>query len=71
MVSLLKGGRAWCDGKIACFHAGGKDTALVLQVPVTLASNGVLSLIFFGTTDQATVAGAPLSSRQIWKKNEN
>ncbi len=43
----------------ALLFAGGKDVALVLHVPVTLGSDGVLSLVFFGTTDQATVAGAP------------
>lgn len=36
---------------------GGKDKALVVSVPVQLGSDGVLSLIFFGTVDEATVAG--------------
>ncbi|EIE19855.1 hypothetical protein COCSUDRAFT_58092 [Coccomyxa subellipsoidea C-169] len=58
VFSVVVNGEEKIAGLDIFSRAGGKDVALVLHVPVTLGSDGVLSLIFFGTTDRATVAGA-------------
>ena len=44
--------------------AGAKDVAVVKRFPVTLGPDGMLSIIFVATQDQATVAGIEVS---IWE----
>ncbi|BDA51169.1 probable receptor-like protein kinase At1g30570 at N-terminal half [Coccomyxa sp. Obi] len=39
------------------FEAGAKDVALVRSFPVTLGPDGILTIVFIATTDQATVGG--------------
>ncbi|BDA51172.1 probable Kinesin-like protein KIN-14E at N-terminal half [Coccomyxa sp. Obi] len=50
-------------------QAGGKDRALVVSVPVELGSDGVLSLIFFGTIYQAMIAGIEVLVQATLKIN--